>query len=94
MFDFSKVRKSSHKVENSMVLSDFLNGYHICFSLFTMFFMLTLGSTKKFCVTQKTVVSNKKKIFQIEVNVAQKICYGNKKNYVTPKRRLLLTKYV
>ena len=55
-----------------------------------MFFMLTLGSTKKFCVTQKTVVSNKKKIFQIEVNVAQKnmlwqqkkLCDTQKKTHV------------
>ena len=64
-----------------------------------MFFMLILGSTKKSCVTQKTVVSTKK-IFHIEVNVMQqnymshkKICCGNNKNYVTPKeKRLMLTK--
>ena len=55
--------------------------------------MLTLGSTKKSCVAQKTVVSTKK-IFHIEVNVAQqnymshkKICCGNYKNYVTPKKK-------
>ena len=61
--------------------------------------MLTLGSTEKSCVARKTVVSNKKKIFHIEVYVAQqnyvshrKVCYGNNKNYVTPKRRLMLTK--
>ena len=65
-----------------------------------MFFMLTLGSTKKSCVVQKPVVSTKK-MFHIEVNVAQKnymshrkICCGDKKNNVTPKRRLMLTKYV
>ena len=65
-----------------------------------MFFMLTLGSTKKSCDAQKTVVSTKK-LLHIELNVAQqnyashkKICCGNKKNYVTPERRLMLTKYV
>ena len=58
--------------------------------------MLTLRSTKKSCVAQKIVVSTKKYF----ANVAQqnyvshkKIC-GDKKNYVTPKRRLTLTKYV
>ena len=63
-----------------------------------MFFMLILASTKKYCVALKTVVSTKK-IFHIEVNVAQqnymshkKICCGNNKNYVTPKKRLMLTK--
>ena len=61
--------------------------------------MLTLDSTKKSCVAQKAVVSTKK--YFTEVHVAQqnyvshkKICCGDKKNYVTPKRRLMLTKYV
>ena len=60
--------------------------------------MLTLGSTKKSCVAQKTVLSTKK-IFHIGVNVAQqnyvshkKKCFGHKKNYVTLKRKLMLTK--
>ena len=55
---------------------------------------------KKILCCTKTVVSTKK-IFHIEVNVAQqnyvshkKICCGDKKRYVTPKRRLMLTKYV
>ena len=54
--------------------------------------MLTLGSTKNCCVN--------KKIFHIEVNVAQqnyksqKNMLWRKKIYVTPKRRLTLTKYV
>ena len=64
-----------------------------------MFFILILASTKKSCVALKTVVSTKK-IFHIEVNVAQqnymshkKICCANNKNYVTPKeKRLMLTK--
>ena len=64
-----------------------------------MFSILILASTKKSCVALKTVVSTKK-IFHIEVNVAQqnymshkKICCGNNKNYVTPKeKRLMLTK--
>ena len=58
--------------------------------------MLTLRSTKKSCVAQKIVVPTKKYF----ANVAQqnyashkKIC-GDKQNYVTPKRRLTLTKYV
>ena len=63
-----------------------------------MFFILTLGSTRKSCVAQKTVVPTKqkqnKKKNHIEVNVAQKnyvshkkICYGNKKNDVVPKNK-------
>ena len=53
---------------------------------------------KQTCVAQKTVASTKKKIFHIEVNVVEQNyvshkCCGNKKDYVTPKRRLLLTKY-
>ena len=62
--------------------------------------MLILGSTKKYCVAQKTVVSTKK-LFHIEVNVAQqnymnhkKICCDNKKNMWRPQKRLMLAKYV
>ena len=51
-----------------------------------------LGSTKKPCYTQKTVVSTKK-ILHMEVNVAQqnyvshkKICCGYKKNCDTQKK--------
>ena len=72
---------------------------HLIF-IVKMVFVLTLGSTKKSCVAQKAVVSTKK-IFHIEVNFAQqkyvshkKIWCGNKNNYVTLKRRLMLTKYV
>ena len=50
-----------------------------------MLFMLTLGSTKKSCVVQATVVSTKK-MFHMKVNVAQenyvshkKMCCGDKK---------------
>ena len=57
-----------------------------------MFFMLTLGCTRKSCVAQKTVVSTKK-IFHIEVDVAQiklcesqKICCGDKKLCDTQKK--------
>ena len=47
--------------------------------LFTqMLFMLTLGSTKKSCIAQKTVVSTKKNIFRIEINVAQQNCEPQK----------------
>ena len=60
---------------------------HICFSLFTMFFMLTLRSTKKCRVAQNTVVSTKKYLViyrrykNIEVNVAHQ-------NYVSQKNML------
>ena len=37
-----------------------------------MFFMLTLGSTKKSCVVQKTVASTKK-IFHVELMLRYKI---------------------
>ena len=60
-----------------------------------MFFILTLGCTRKSCAAQKTVVpTKKKKKIHIEVNVTQKnyvshkkICYGNQKNYVAPKNK-------
>ena len=60
-----------------------------------MFFILTLGSTRKSCAAQKTVVPTKqKKKIHIEVNVTQKnyvshkkICCGNQKNYVAPKNK-------
>ena len=59
--------------------------------------MLTLGSTNKH-VLHKKLLRQQKKIFDIEVNVVEQNyvshkCCGNKKDYVTPKRRLLLTKY-
>ena len=63
-----------------------------------MFFMLTLGSSKNCCVAQKIVVSTKKQIIHIDVKVAhqnyvihKKICCDNQKNYMAPKRRLMLT---
>ena len=94
MFDFSKARKSSQKVGSSMAILDFLNGC-TCFSLYKM---LTLGSTKNL-VFHKKLLCQQKKIFPIEINVAQQnyvsrkeICCGHKKNYVTPKRRLILTR--
>ena len=64
-----------------------------------MFFMLTLGSTKKCCVAQKTIVSAKK-IFHIEVNVAhqnyvsQKNMLWQQKTLLTPRRILVLINYV
>ena len=50
--------------------------------------MLTLGSTKISCVAQKTVVSQKKKIFQIEVNFAQQNYVGHKKNVLWQQKKL------
>ena len=49
-----------------------------------MFLMFTLGSTKKCCVAQKTVVPAKK-IFHIEVNVAHENYVSNKKYVATKK---------
>ena len=77
-----------------MAILDFLNGC-TCFSLYTM---LTLGSTKNL-VFHKKLLCLQKKIFPIEINVAQQnymsrkeICRGQKKNYMTLKRRLMLTR--
>ena len=50
-----------------------------------VFFMVTLCSTKRCRVAQKTIVSTKE-IYHIEVKATKKI--------VTLKRRLRLTKYV
>ena len=76
-----------------MVLSDFLNGY-------TSISIYSLYSLRLHYAAQKDLVLHKK-LFHVEVNVGQqkyvshkKICCGNKKNYVTPKRRLMLSKYV
>ena len=83
-----------------MALSDFLNGY-TSVSFYHDALYAHIGQHKKSCVALKIVMSTTKKIFHIEVNVAQqnyvshkKICCGDKKRYVTPKRRLMLTKYV
>ena len=51
-----------------------------------MFFMLTLGSTKK-CVAQKTVMSTKK-IFHIEVNVSHQNYVSHKKNMLWGQKKL------
>ena len=50
-----------------------------------MFFMLTLGSTKKSCCTKNCCVN--KKIFQIEVSVSQQ-------NYVSHKKYVVATKKI
>ena len=63
MFDFSKARKSSEKMENSIALSEFLNGY-TSVSLY-----VHIRQHKKILCCSKTVVSTTK-IFHIEVNVA------------------------
>ena len=61
---------------------------HICFFLFTMFFMLTLGSTKKSCVAQKTFMSTEK-IFHIEVNVVQQNYVSHTKKYVVATKKIM-----
>ena len=58
---------------------------HLIF-IVKMFFMLTLGSTKKSYIAQKTVVSTTK-IFHIEVNVVQQ-------NYVSHKKYVVATKNI
>ena len=76
-----------------MALSDFRNGY-TSVSLYSDVLYADIRQHKKLLCQQK-------KIFRIEINVAQqnyvsrkKICCGNKKYYVTPRKRLMLTKYV
>ena len=49
--------------------------------------MLTLGSTKKSCVAQKTVMSTEK-IFHIEVNVAQQNDVSHKKDMLWKQKKL------
>ena len=50
--------------------------------------MLTLGSTKKSCVAQKTVLSTKK-IFHIGVNVAQQNYVSHKKKNVLATKKIM-----
>ena len=50
-----------------------------------MFFMLKLGSTKKSCVAQKTVVSNKE---NVKVNVAQQNYVSHQKNMLWQQKKL------
>ena len=76
-----------------MALSDFRNEY-TSVSLYSDVLYADIRQHKKLLCQQK-------KIFRIEINVAQqnyvsrkKICCGNKKYYVTPRKRLMLTKYV
>ena len=76
---FLKLENLARRWGTASRFQNFLMATHL------FLFMLTLGSTKKSCIAQKTVVSTKK-IFQIEVNVVQqnyishrKICCCNKK---------------
>ena len=50
--------------------------------------MLTLGSTKKSCVAQKTFMSTEK-IFNIEVNVAQQNYVSHTKKYVVATKKIM-----
>ena len=83
-FDFSKARKLSQKVENSMALSDFVNVY-TCFYLITIFFTLTLCTccTKNYYVLYKKLCCvNKKNISHISENIMEsqtKILWKEKK---------------
>ena len=83
-----------------MALSDFLNGYRSV-SLYSDVIYAHIRQHKKVLYCTKNCCVNKKSIFRIEINVAQqnyvsrkKICCGNKKYYVTPRKRLMLTKCV
>ena len=78
--DFSKAKISSQTVENSMVFSDFLNGYRVCFSLFTLTFYFQFFS----CCTKNYAVSTKKyfkRNYVAQQNYVShnKIFYSNKK---------------
>ena len=76
-----------------MALSDFLNGCRSV-SLYSRYSL----SSHSVCVAQKNVVLHKKLCCYVcppKLSESQKICCGNKQNYVRPKRkRLMLTKYV
>ena len=86
-----------------MTLSDFLNGLHICFSLFT-FFTLSLcwhsvhvAQKNVTCCTKSFVVSTKNisdRSYAAHQNYVshRKISYGNKKQIVTSKSETHLTK--
>ena len=78
-----------------MVLSDFHNGY-TSVSLYSQY-SLTSHSVR---VAEKMLCWTKNYVVQTKIHCpaklceSQKICCGNKKNYVKPKKRLILTKYV
>ena len=84
-----------------MALSDFVNGY-TSVSLYSRYSL----SSHSVRVAQKNIALHKelfvstKKLFHIgcvapENYVSRKkICCGNKKNYVIPRKRLMLNKYV
>ena len=67
-----------------MALSDFLNGY-TSVSFYHDALYAHIGQHKKSCVALKIVMSTTKKIFHIEVNVAQQN-YVRQKNAVVTKQ--------
>ena len=67
-----------------MALSDFLNGY-TSVSFYHDALYAHIGQHKKSCVALKIVMSTTKKIFHIEVNVAQQN-YVRQKNVVVTKQ--------
>ena len=89
-------RTAPHKkVENSMALSNVLNGYTSVFlySRYSSKLPFCTCCTKKCCVAQKTMLCQQKRIFHIEVMlptkniwVTKKYVVAIKKNHVTPKK--------
>ena len=89
-------RTARHKkVENSMALSNVLNGYTSVFlySRYSSKLPFCTCCTKKCCVAQKTMLCQQKRIFHIEVMlptkniwVTKKYVVAIKKNHVTPKK--------
>ena len=73
-----------------MALSDFLNGY-TSVSFYHDALYAHIGQHKKSCVALKIVMSTTKKIFHIEVNVAQQN-YVRQKNVVVTKQIICIQK--
>ena len=73
-FNFSKARRLSQKVKNSMALSDFLNGYTFV-SLYSRYYLCSryVRVAKKFvsccCASEKLCCVNKKNICETQKNM-------------------------
>ena len=71
-----------------MALPEFLNGYTFA-SLYSRVLYAHIMYKKLLRVSQKTMLCQQK-LFHIEatlrIKIYKKICCGNNKNYVTPKR--------
>ena len=90
-FDFSKASKSSHKVQNNMVLSDFSKYLFLFIRESFCILPSIFDFLKEVIVLHKILFCVNKKVFQMKIILHTKIMWDTK-NYVVPTKKYFTSK--